>query len=182
MYIKVNTAIMFVLLLMSDITKLNAQESDFTCKNRANEFLEKLIGTWEVNTKDRTSPGSYETNSGISVITSSIEGCGIKESFRGTFRGKPYGREVMIIGNDTSSIEMVALDSEHNSFSLLSGNIVESTLIVYWYRDPENKKLQSKYILTSENPEQFEFSSYLSTDYGDTWALTHERKYSRKVD
>ena len=39
------------------------------------------------------------------------------------------------------------------------------------------KRLQSKYILAIKTDNEFEFSSYLSTDYGNNWALTHERKY-----
>ena len=74
---------------------------------------------------------------------------------------------------------MLALDSEHGAYSELNGNINNNIMTVFWYRNPETKRLQSKYILTVQNDDQFEFSSFLSTDYGNTWALTHERKYSR---
>ena len=114
-----------------------------------------------------------------SKITVLITGCGIKESFRGTYKNKNYAREVMITGKDSSGIQMSILDSEHNSFSILDGEIKDEKIVVYWYRNKDVKKLQSKYILTIKNNNKFEFSSHLSTNYGEKWALTHERIYKR---
>jgi hypothetical protein len=74
---------------------------------------------------------------------------------------------------------MAVLDSEHSAFSILNGEISESKIVVLWYRDKEVKRLQSKYTLTMENKNSFEFSSYLSMDHGESWALTHERIYTR---
>ncbi|MFY0601339.1 MAG: DUF1579 family protein [Cyclobacteriaceae bacterium] len=166
----------FLLLINNSIT---AQNESFSCENEAYLFLQNTIGIWEVSSKDRTSPEVYEQNSGTSTITSLIEGCGIQESFRGIFRNKIYAREVLIIGKDSTHVEMVTLDSEHSSFSSLQGEISENEMTVYWYRNPEKRKLQSKYILNYMSADQFEFSSFLSTDYGDTWSLTHQRKYKR---
>ena len=169
-----------LLLIMSLISfNIQAQDSVFSCSNPANDFLKQLIGHWQVTTKDRTSPGNYENNLGESEIQYSIEGCGIRESFRSIFKGKKFAREVMINGRENDLIEMSALDSEHNSFSYLEGKIVDGRIEVYWFRDKEVKRLQSKYILTIKNSDEFEFSSYLSMDYGETWALTHMRVYSR---
>lgn len=156
-----------------------AQKTDYTCQNRVYDYLKTTIGMWNVITKDRTSPGVYENNKGKSNITNLIEGCGIKESYRGKYKDKNYAREVMIVGQDSISVEMSALDSEHGSFSILNGKVENDKLVIYWFRNKDVKKLQSKYILSIENKDKFEFSSYLSTDYGKNWALTHERIYSR---
>ncbi len=75
---------------------------------------------------------------------------------------------------------MVAMDSEHGSFLTYDGSLSEGEITLYWYRDQEKKRLQSKYVMTIADSSQFEFSSYLSTDYGENWALTHQRVYSRK--
>ncbi|MEQ9405121.1 MAG: WD40 repeat domain-containing protein [Cyclobacteriaceae bacterium] len=152
----------------------------YTCNNTSYAFLRQTLGSWKVKTKDRLSPGEYEENTGKAIISPAIEGCGISISYEGTYRNKPYARSVGIVGKDSVSIQMVALDSEHGSYSVLEGSIVNDQLVVYWFRDKEKKRLQSKYIMTFANKDAFEFSSYLSQDYGETWALTHERKYSRE--
>lgn len=157
-----------------------SQDQNYTCDNAVYETLSKKIGVWHVKTKDRISPGVYETNNGISNITSLINGCSIRESFRGNYKNKKYAREVFITGKDSTSVQMSVLDSEHNKFSILNGNLKDNQIIVYWFRNNERKKLQSKYILTTQNLDEFEFSSYLSTDYGKNWALTHQRIYNRK--
>lgn len=157
-----------------------AQGKTYSCENSSYQHLKKVIGIWNVDTKDRISLGEYETNSGTSKITDLIIGCGIKESFRGTYKNKAYARELMITGQDSLGIQMSILDSEHNSFSILNGEIIGDKIVVYWFRNKDVKKLQSKYILTIVNNEKFEFSSYLSTDYGENWALTHERIYTKK--
>ncbi len=168
----------FIALLLFFSTA-HSQENTYSCKNEAYSFLKQTIGKWHVITKDRTSPGVYENNYGTSVITSSIEGCGIKESYKGVYKGKNYAREVFITGLDSTNVEMLALDSEHGSFSTLNGTINNNELTTYWYRNKDVKKLQSKYIMSFTDTNTFEFSSYLSTNYGKDWALTHQRKYSK---
>lgn len=166
-------------ILFTTVMSSSAQDGNYSCQNSTYQYLKKVIGIWKVNTKDRTSPGNYETNIGESKITDLIVGCGIKESFRGTYKNKDYARESMIIGKDSNGVQMSILDSEHNSFSILNGEIEEGKIIVYWYRNEDVRKLQSKYVLTIMDNNKFEFSSYLSTDHGKSWALTHERIYSR---
>ena len=167
--------ILFFIIMTNSV----AQENVFSCENSAYQTLQKVTGTWDVKTKDRTSPGNYENNTGKSIISDLIAGCGIKESFRGTYKKNNYAREVMIVGKESNGIQMSILDSEHNSFSILNGEIKDNKVVVYWFRNKDVKKLQSKYILTIANDNEFEFSSYLSTDYGENWALTHKRVYTR---
>ena len=169
------TIITFILSFQSTI----AQGEEFTCRNDANNFLENTIGTWHVITKDRISIGKFENNEGTSTFTNSIEGCGVKESFRGTYRNKPYAREVIITGLDSMHVEMITLDSEHGSFSYHEGSVKNNKMTTYWYRNKDKKKLQSKYILSFKDTNNFEFSSFLSQDYGKNWDLTHKREYQK---
>ena len=175
-----NKYFLFTFILLLVTSSFFAQEEIYSCKNSAYGYLETLIGTWEVMTKDRISPEVYENNSGVSKITTLINGCSVKESFRGTYKNKNYAREVIITGKDSIGIQMSVLDSEHNKFSILNGNLENNQIIVYWFQNEETKKLQSKYILTIYTTDKFEFSSYLSTDYGENWALTHQRVYTKK--
>lgn len=170
----------YVLWAQSDLNN-EVQEARFSCANDGYLFLKRTEGIWQVKTKDRTSPGNYEANSGKAVIGPSIEGCGVAISFRGTYKNKPYAREMNIMALDSINMQMVSVDSEHGSYSLLEGAIIDSkTMELYWYRDHNKKRVQSKYVMLLLDKEAFEFSSYLSTDYGERWALTHERFYSRK--
>ncbi|MEP5612180.1 MAG: WD40 repeat domain-containing protein [Cyclobacteriaceae bacterium] len=152
----------------------------YSCENQNYNFLKRILGEWTVATKDRTSPGIYEDNKGQARITPSISGCGISISYAGRYNGKPYARSVGIVGQDSTFVQMVTLDSEHSSYSTLDGTIENGQLVVTWFRDKEKKRVQSRYIMSIIDEDAFEFSSYLSTDYGENWALTHERKYTRK--
>lgn len=152
---------------------------DFSCKNGNYEFLAPAIGDWEVATKDRIAVGEYEENIGTATVRNAIEGCGISISFRGTYKGNPYARESIITGHN-NGVQMVAMDSEHGKFSTYDGTINDQKLEMKWYRNKEVGKLQSKYVLQFENEDAFTFSSFLSTDYGESWALTHERIFKRK--
>ncbi|MFV1883877.1 MAG: hypothetical protein ACMZ7B_05290 [Balneola sp.] len=155
------------------------QELVAYCDTETSNYLGSLEGTWQVETRDRITPGEYEQNKGVSRITGVLKGCGIQESYSGTFRAKEYEREVLFVTNDSSHVKVMAIDSEHGSFSSYKGLVKNEILTVIWYRDEKVKRLQSKYVLTKQSENDFEFSSFLSTDYGETWALTHERKYRR---
>lgn len=155
-----------------------AQET-FTCVNKGYGYLNQIIGQWQVKTTDRTSPGVYQDNSGKATISPGIDGCGISISYRGIYKNKAYAREVSLIALDSVHYQMVALDSEHGSYSFMEGTIEEGRLEVYWFRNKEIGKLQSKYVLEIENETTFEFSSFLSNDFGVSWVLTHQRKYLR---
>nr|WP_321236152.1 hypothetical protein [uncultured Psychroserpens sp.] len=173
-----STRIVLSLFLLISI-KTNSQDTSFTCSNNSYKFLDKVIGHWNVITKDRISPNVYENNKGVSIISNAIEGCSIKESYRGVYKGKQYAREVTITGMDSLNVQMVTLDSEHSGFSIQNGSIINNVMTTIWYRNENVKRLQSKYILSLKGSNAFEFSSYLSTDYGKTWALTHERTYAK---
>lgn len=172
------TSILCLVFLCVSARSIHAQE--FTCRNSNYDFLKRAIGSWSTQTRDRVAVGEYEANEGAATIESSIQGCSIQISFSGTFRGKPYARETIIAGLDSVRIQMVSMDSEHGGFLTYEGQIKNETLEVKWFRNKEKGKLQSKYIMHFKSDQAFNFSSFLSTDYGKTWDLTHERIFSRK--
>ncbi len=152
---------------------------EYSCKNINYDFLRGALGEWVVETRDRTAPGEYEENEGVATISNAIPGCGIIISFKGKYKGNPYARESIITGIDSSRIQMVSMDSEHGGFLTYEGKMIDETLEVIWYRNKEKGKMMSKYTMSFENKDQFAFSSYLSTDYGASWALTHQRTFKR---
>lgn len=152
------------------------------CGENINSYWTMFSGTWDVETKDRLSPGVYETNSGQSSINLNMNGCGIQESYEGIYRDKIYKREVMITSRDSTHLGMISFDSEHADIQYFTGEIEHHETTLIWYRDRNVKRLQSKYILNRHSNNEFEFSSFLSTDHGETWALTHERKYQRLAE
>lgn len=164
-----------------DIGKISSKKSlAFTCANDGFLLLEQILGTWKVKTRDRTSPGKYEDNTGAATISPSIHGCSISIRFLGSFKGKSYARATELVALDNMHLQMLALDSEHGAYTKLEGEVKEEYMEFFWYRDKEKKRLQSKYILRIVSKDNFEFSSFLSTDYGKSWALTHQREFSRK--
>ncbi len=168
-----------VVLLIMICGHVIAAQEPYTCANKGYDYFRHLSGHWSVATKDRTSPGEYQNNTGKAIISPGIDGCGISLSYRGIYKDKAYAREVSLIALDSVNFQMVAMDSEHGSYSFLEGRKEEKQLILYWFRNKEVGKLRSKYIMTHISADQFEFSSFLSTDHGESWALTHERKYRR---
>lgn len=163
---------------------VSAQESPsnstfYTCANKGYDFLAQVLGHWKVQTKDRTSPGIYEENMGNSIVEPTIEGCGVSIRYQGIYRNKPYAFDLALVAKDSANVQMVRLDSEHGSYSISEGTISNNMMEVYWYRNKEIGKLISKHVMTIQSLDVFEFSSFLSTDYGKSWALTHERKYMR---
>lgn len=155
-------------------------QDTFTCTNQGYTLLNGVIGHWKVQTKDRTAPGVYQKNSGNAIISAGIPGCSISISYRGKYRDKAYAREVNLIALDSIHYQMVAMDSEHGTYSFLEGAMDNDQLILHWFRNKAIGKLRSKYELTVTNANTFEFSSYLSTDFGENWALTHQRIYRRE--
>lgn len=172
-------AFITALLFLNGQTFANVNST--ACQSSGGDFLSQLIGTWDVSTKDRTSPGNYEENEGYAIITASIEGCGVHESFSGTFRESDFKREVILTAQNASELQLSSLDSGHGSFTIYKGSFTDEGAELMWYRDENVKRLQSKYVLTVNGANEFELSSYLSTDTGKTWALTHQRVYTRKA-
>ncbi|MEO1052743.1 MAG: DUF1579 family protein [Bacteroidota bacterium] len=156
-----------------------SQNPDYPCQSQSGDFLTQLVGNWTVETKDRTSPGQYETNKGHAIIAATIAGCGIQETYKGSYKGNQYARFASINTKSDNEMEMTATDSEHAGSMHFKGELSNGQISLLWYRDESIKKMQSKYVLEIKNDREFEFSSFLSTDYGKTWALTHERKYTK---
>ncbi|WP_299116590.1 hypothetical protein [uncultured Winogradskyella sp.] len=154
-------------------------QKKYSCNNKGFDNLKPIIGTWFVNTKDRTAIDVYQNNTGYAITKPNIDGCGVTINLSGSYKNHPYALNMNLMTLDRSNAQMSTVDSEHGSFSLFNGKIKDNSIELLWYRDIEKKKLQSKYKMTIISEDAFEFSSYLSTDYGNYWALTYERKYQR---
>lgn len=174
------TAQTIVLNLIFLCILFHSQGQSYSCANSNTGFLERALGEWKVATKDRIAVDEYEENNGTAIVSRSIEGCGISISFRGTYKKKPYAREAIITGLDSVRIQMVSMDSEHGGFLTYDGQLVNDTLKVTWYRNKEKGKLISMHKLYFIDTNVFDFSSFLSTDYGKTWALTHQRLFEKE--
>ena len=153
---------------------------NFPCEKEGSEWLRTLWGTWEVEAKDRTSPGSYEQNQGTSIISFAIDGCVLHEVYDGKFKNRDYAVNIAYVLTDALELQKSWVDSEHANLMVLSGEIKSNKSKVHWYRD-ETQKMQVKHELRVLSEDQLEFLSYLSTDGGTTWQLTHEWKYNRKI-
>lgn len=156
-----------------------AQPQSYPCKTAGNENLSGLIGTWQVVARDRISPGNYETNKGVSVISSDIAGCSISEAYQGVFKNKAYAISATMLLIDSMKLQRTYHDSEHASLMLFEGNISGDVITLYWYRDQEKRKMQVKYELVKKGADAFEWKTELSTDYGVTWQITHHWQYER---
>ena len=150
------------------------------CKNVGSEQLKVFTGTWQVAAKDRTSPGNYEENEGISTISWSIEGCSIKEVYKGTYKQHAYEVQYDTYLTDSLQITRNFYDSEHGGLMSFSGSIEAESINVLWLRNPDKKRMQVKNELIWKDKDHFESITHLSTDYGQSWQLTHHWVYTRK--
>lgn len=169
--------IIFLILLLFAYSQTYAQ--NYPCEISGTKVIARLIGEWQVEAKDRTSPGNYETNKGTSEITWGVNGCSIHEVYKGTFKNHPYAVEYMTYMNDSLSIQRTFYDSEHSNLMWLNGDIQPKNIHSIWYRDQEKKRMQVKNEIKIISQNSFENITHLSTDYGKTWALTHHWVYSR---
>lgn len=155
------------------------QPRNYPCQYADAGILSSLVGTWKVVTKDRISPGNYETNAGISVISKGIQGCSIKESYQGIFKEKNYAVEATLLMTDSMKIQRVYFDSEHANAMVFDGGINAEGMELFWVRDKKRKKMQVKFEMIAPGTDSFEWKTYLTTDFGETWQLTHHWQYTR---
>ncbi|MEO9964759.1 MAG: hypothetical protein ABJF11_03155 [Reichenbachiella sp.] len=158
---------------------LFAQNPKYPCQYEGNQILEELLGSWKVETKDRVSPGQYEINVGISTITTGIQGCSIKENYKGIYKSKVYAVESTLLMVDSMKLQRVYFDSEHASTMVFNGETDGNDIKMLWLRNNEKKRMRVKFELTRHSADAFEWSTHLSTDYGESWQLTHLWKYNR---
>lgn len=150
------------------------------CQRAGSEFFTQLLGEWRVEAKDRLAPGDYEENSGRAVISWGIEGCSLQESYLGTFKQHPYAVKYETYLSDSLQTQRTFFDSEHSNLMFFQGIIEGDTMSSLWLRDLEKKRMQVKNELKLLDKNSFQNTTYLSTDYGQTWQLTHAWQYTRK--
>lgn len=155
------------------------QPGKYPCQYANQGMLSKLMGTWKVESKDRTSPGNYEMNTGISVISGGIQGCSIRESYQGIYKEKSYATESILLMTDSLQVQRLYFDSEHASTMVFNGEINSEGMKLLWIRNQERKKMQVKFELTFEGANSFAWKTHLTTDFGETWQLTHHWQYTR---
>ncbi|MCE7995773.1 MAG: DUF1579 domain-containing protein [Roseivirga sp.] len=156
---------------------LNLPAQKLPCAKAGSQTLSLMTGEWNITATDRTSPGNYEENKGKSTITWGISGCSLHEVYQGIFKSHDYAVEYVTYLSDSLSTQRTFFDSEHSNIMVFTGEISEKSILNYWYRDPEKKRMQVKNEIRFINKNSFENISHLSTDYGKTWQLTHKWVY-----
>jgi len=170
----------FLLILFGLLITPSIAAQSYPCEKAGTSFLAGINGIWKVQAKDRTSPGSYEDNTGESTISWSVEGCSIQEDYKGTFKGHPYAVSYATFLTDSLKMTRTFYDSEHGGLMKFEGSVDGKQAEFMWYRDVPKKRMQVKNELIWKDEDSFESISQLSTDYGKTWQLTHHWVYSRK--
>lgn len=152
----------------------------YPCTKAGSSFLADLSGVWQVSAKDRTSPGNYEENTGVSTISWAVKGCSIQEVYEGTFKGRSYAVNYTTYLTDSLTMSRTFYDSEHGGLMKFEGTVEGKKAEFMWYRDASKKRMQVKNGVIWKDENSFETISQLSTDNGETWQLTHHWVYSRK--
>lgn len=169
----------YLLLVAMLMFCLNLKAQSLPCEQKGSEVLKLMIGEWKVSATDRTAPGVYEENNGTATISWGVAGCSLHEVYEGTFKSHAYAVEYVTYLNDSLSTQRTFFDSEHANLMAFNGEIDGKSIVNYWYRNPEKKRMQVKNVIQFISNNSFENITHLSTDYGKTWQLTHKWVYER---
>ena len=156
------------------------QEPMFPCVNKGGELLEKFLGDWNVEARDRIALDEYENNKGTAKINWLISGCGLKIAFDGLLRGEPFQFHENIIARDSINYQKTYTDSEHSSISLYEGQFANNKLTFLWKRKLPNRTLTVRHVIKNITKNSFEFASHISPKSDGEWQLTHSRRFTRQ--
>ncbi len=147
------------------------------CSDETAVSHEDYKGKWQVDWTYRTSPGNYAQSSAVSRISAHPSSCGLREHFTGT-KDEPYFYEWTVTSLNAPDKEGVWFDSAHRGFLHYHGIEGEQNWPVRLVWQHDNGRLQTRFQYSPMTEDGFTVERHLSTDGGQTWALTSSAKYS----
>ena len=114
------------------IAQANPGTSVFSCADTTTNRLGFLVGEYEARAIFRAGPTSWDSTTAKVSITPDLNGCVIREQFRGTRYGSPY--EYLAYwsahGGPATPIQRSFVHSQHGLLSVSSGRVVADSIFL----------------------------------------------------
>jgi len=158
-----------------------AQAAD-GCADSVTGALGVLRGEWNVEALFRDGPDRWDSTRAVSTIKPDLNGCLLREDYRGTRYGEPY--EFLVLwganGLPAGRIQRFFSHSRHGILGLASGDFRGDTLVLEERLMLRGRPLIQQVLITRPTPEGFQQVNRRSTDDGATWTVTLRAVYRRR--
>lgn len=164
-------------LLASITAAADSGQPQADCEDSSAAAALRYIGKWTVDWTYRTAPGEYGQATGLSRITGFAGTCGLRERFE-AMRGQAYFYDWTANSLGSDDKEAVWIDSAHGGFlpyESAPGTIDWPVRFVWRH---ENGRLQTRFQYSPVTDGGFTIERHLSSDGGESWALTSRAKYA----
>jgi hypothetical protein len=161
------------------------QSTRYSCADTTTRALGFLVGEYTASAAFRAGPSAWDSTTATVSITRDLDGCVLREHFRGTRYGAPY--EYLALwsanGGATTPVQRFFVHSQHGILVLSGGRRTSDTLVVgdsvflrgrwvfqdvaLWREGTDGSVLRSE--------------SRRSEDGRATWFLTQRMRYVRRA-
>ena len=174
-------------MFLSSLIALSAAALDnptpVDCAAHPQPALAAYAGDWDVAWTRRTAPGEYADKTAHATIAADLAGCAARETFRSQAVGENYFAEWTMAAHDDGALEAVWFDSGHGGFLSFEGVEAEEGADASLVWRHANGRMMVRYDLTpAADADGFTAERHLSTDAGETWALTSRGVYTRAAE
>lgn len=155
----------------------------FSCADTVLRVLGPFQGEWQVRALFRTGAGTWDTTQAVSSITPDLNGCVLREHYRGTRYGEPY--EYLALwganGGPAGPVQRFFTHSLHGIFGLAAGAYQGDTLVLEERLMVRGQPLIQQKRYSRPSASEFTELDRRSTDGGATWTVTLQAMFRRRV-
>lgn len=161
------------------------QSTPYSCADTTTRVLGFLGGDYTANAAFRTGPTAWDSTTATVSITRDLDGCVLREHFRGTRYGAPY--EYLALwsanGGATTPVQRFFVHSQHGILVLSGGRRSGDSLVVGDSVFLRGRWVFQDVVLWREGAggTVLRSESRRSEDGRATWFLTQRMRYERRV-
>lgn len=154
----------------------------FSCADSVQRALGPFVGIWSVRAIFRSGPSGQDTTMAIATFAPDLQGCLLREHYRGTRYGQPY--EFLALwganGDSGASIQRTFSHSQHGIIGLYRGGWRSDTLTLEETVVVRGERILQQIRATRPGPDGFELEGRRSNDDGASWTVTLRARYARR--
>jgi len=144
--------------------------------------IDFLVGHWDVSVETRLSSGGlWESSTGSSQITRTVDSAVLEEDFTGTREGRPFlTKSLLAVNNLTLRYQRVFVDSEHGALVDYDGRRQADSLIFdkTWFY-PSGASVQLRVVYRFVSRDEFLVESMRRPEKESSWDVTGRMRYTR---
>jgi len=173
------------LLLVTGASALAAQSAapPFSCADTLGASLGAFAGEWNVQALFRAGASAVDTTSATASITTDLDGCLLREEYRGTRYREPYASLAYwgANGPDGARIQRIFAHAGHGILSLSSGGWVGDTLVLEDSFMLRGERVRQQVRVSRPARSGFTLVGRRSTDDGASWTVTLDARYTPRA-